>query len=387
MVGKGDVAALLGMPGPWADDHREPSHIYTCKIGGLPDWPFSAKPPLLPPDLLLCSACGTKLCLVAQVYAPVWTADLKVEDRALLVFGCLVPECGNTPLSWRAVRIQRLGSDTESCSVTQEPEPSAPALVPVPVSKPNWLDDETDDEDMDLQALGQAFLQAGSQASHSSTKQTNHRQPETAAKPLPLIPSSPDVDMDTPVLPCFYLYTVEEPSRSDVTSMCANYSALSIKQKQSNDDDDHEKGESWEGEVYEYDKALTADRIYLKFKKRLDANPKQCFRYLYGGKPLLATADVEDPGTCKLCGCSRHYEMQLMPPLIYFLNEAADDRQKHALGNWDLMTLLVYTCSKSCSGTFNNEERTTGGWILAEEAAIVQFEKPLHESGSNELLL
>ena len=74
------------------------------------------------------------------------------------------------------------------------------------------------------------------------------------------------------VLPCFYVYPQNEslPSQgSQAASALESIDQIEVSSRE----------EVWEGEEYEHDRALSADRTFLKFKKRLDCVPEQCFRY------------------------------------------------------------------------------------------------------------
>lgn len=323
---------LLGMPGSWANDYREPSDPFTTKIGGIPDWPLPKY--AINTDLLRCATCSSSLSLVAQVYAP-----LSHHHRIIFIFGCVSPKCATV---WRVLRLQKL-ADMDSQHKQQ-----------VEVQNSNSWDDEDksqDEDDMSFEELAEALFQAGTLASSNSKSKSKKQQKKRQHKfhtssPYQEPTASEDVNnhYDVPVVPCFYIYTQEEPSMGGLSSVCSSYSSLSIKENGNSVEDNTQAEETWDKEQYEYDKALTADRTYLKFKKRLDAYPEQCFRYSYGGKPILAVADEINPGSCGLCGRPRQFEMQLMPPLLYFLQEALDDNQRQMVENWDWMTLLIYTC-------------------------------------------
>jgi pre-rRNA-processing protein TSR4 len=137
--------------------------------------------------------------------------------------------------------------------------------------------------------------------------------------------------------------------------------------------------ELWEGEEYEPDHSLSADRTYLKFKKKLDLNPEQCYRYCFGAQPLWAREVQQQPGPCAACGGPRVYEMQLMPPLLYFLQQAYKDLppSSYATHDWEWSTVIVFSCAQSCSQGAGDQAMIVGDqteWIAIKEATILQTE-------------
>lgn len=365
------VGVTLGLPGPWADSNYEPADHYSTKIGGLPDWPFPINTAIQ--ALLPCNTCGRNLSLISQVYAPISSKDLNVEERIIYIFGCMVPQCDSH--LWRALRVQKISSIEDSLPSCDDVDQTT--VSSLSITETNWHDDlwslqpreghgDEIDDDIDLEELGRALSEAAHVTS-TSKRQSNDNDSTRSSLPT----DQQAIDSKILVMPCFYIYTQEEKFVRNVASENSKYPLLSIKVYEGNSED-HSNDETYEEEKYEYDKALHADRTYLKFKKRVDEHPEQCFRYSYGGKPLLASGGPVDPGLCRFCGELRHYEMQLMPPLIYFLQEATDDPGRTSLEKFDWMTLVVFTCSKSC--LLSSYSGGCEDWTIAEEEVVVQFE-------------
>ncbi|ONM52418.1 programmed cell death 2 C-terminal domain-containing protein [Zea mays] len=96
------------------------------------------------------------------------------------------------------------------------------------------------------------------------------------------------ISVTTTVLPCFtYIMIIGNELYGGKGTVGSNISELVLDKEAMDAANDEE--ERWEGE-----------------------------KYSYGGKLLLATTKLQDPGTCRLCGSPRQYELQLMSSLSTF---------------------------------------------------------------------
>lgn len=84
------------------------------------------------------------------------------------------------------------------------------------------------------------------------------------------------------------------------------------------------------------------DKVFAKFKKRIEFYPDQVVRYSRGGDPLFIAKEPlpSNIPNCEYCGGPRQFEFQIMPQMLSELKE-------HDL-DWGV--LLVYTCKESCIG-------------------------------------
>ncbi|KAL3700015.1 hypothetical protein R1sor_018037 [Riccia sorocarpa] len=402
-------AVLLGLPGAWAYESNESADHYTTKVGGQPDWPETLMP-LIKSDQMRCGACGGYLCLVTQVHAPLTADGLNYPERTLYILGCPAQGCGISQTSWRTIRVQKNGledaaPELESSVDRPESNDSSGSGVPDPVDS-EWggtssRQDETDRtqgddwwgsnpwdglpteessyevDSMNLQELQSSLTEAARVAATGSVAQNNG---DTGRMNPGSVERRNANRICLPVLSCFYIYTQAELTGvGPSTSGHSQEGLQSLGENEVPGDGGEDVGETWGSEDYEPDQALCADRTYLKFKKKLDHHPEQCFRYSFDGRPLYATDDRRGPAVCAACGGPRVFEMQLMPPLLYYLQQAHRDLPPSSYGpeDWEWHTILVFSCAQSCVQEEAQQLTVLGektDWSFVLEATILQQE-------------
>ncbi|OWR45352.1 pcdc2/rp-8 [Danaus plexippus plexippus] len=100
-----------------------------------------------------------------------------------------------------------------------------------------------------------------------------------------------------------------------------------------------------EKELEQYTGSVPEDKVFNKFSKRIARHPDQVLRYDRAGIPLWITmnsGNLPIPN-CKYCNGERHFEFQIMPQLLNFINVGIE------FNSIDWGVLAVYTCRESCN--------------------------------------
>lgn len=108
----------------------------------------------------------------------------------------------------------------------------------------------------------------------------------------------------------------------------------------------------------------------------------------WGGTPLWPKKQKPIPGLCIRCGAQQVFEMQILAPLMHFLEETCtwmlDDDQDcfnqievamQVLSNWQWLTVAVFSCSNECQATASDTGMQAGKSIWLEQTVMMASEE------------
>lgn len=308
------------------------SSPYVSKVGGPPasfdDTPVNAGD---------CNDCGTALCLVAQIYAPLDFA------RSVLIFGCNNADCKHKSSgAWRVLRLQNC-LDTDPWGENN----GKSAVVESDTTVATVSNDDFEDDLEALLAIRDATVsnRKAEESKPSSGPLKKRSEKMSASSNI-----SSSHDQWKPLL----LEVMDEPAK------CEDSATRRIEKKYKHLVVDplhgytfgEKVGDSGEGGKkggsIAPDTLKTNDEM-VDFHMRLLRAPRQCVRYGYGTAPLWPDRPNPDftVPKCEWCGEQRQFELQLTPALLSLGNDA---------DTMDWSTILVYSCQKSCDGGGGNVE-------------------------------
>ncbi|KAL6040787.1 Programmed cell death protein 2 [Balamuthia mandrillaris] len=355
------------------------------KVGGKPVW-------LIPKDVpsseqLQCPHCEAPMPLLLQVYAPLSHED--TYHRFLYVFACKDGACHQRLPngSFKVLRCQLPKDNPYYLPVLPSPSPSSPSQQQKPNKEKEKEETDTESEcEEDDDAPRYRFVPpstfttciicgAGApkrcgkcKAAHycSRAHQVLHW-PQHKLQCASLDANTKQQDANNiskeeeeeeeqhPALwPEFEIVTEAEGPPTETEKALSEkelkerYGAIPIVHPQGKDDPDAD-----------FEMKYQADGSFVKFQQRISRDPDQCLRYYADptktealwvsntGRPSSST----DIPPCARCGASCSLEFQVMPQLLHFLDveKVASLAPGEATPSVNWGTLLIYTCSRSCS--------------------------------------
>lgn len=378
-----EVVAYLGCP---TESNRDAGNVvvdeFASVVGGKPalghfgaPWPGE--------EALACSFCLQPLMFVAQVYAPV----VENQVRTLYIFGCNAPQCTRRLESWRIFRCQRImqasnggtAGKLDKSSATEKSETSSSVFES---PKEAW----GESVELGLDDLEQLLNEKDANAKKKKKKKNKKKKAEHDG----LVGQDPPMGESSTVKQAhaqglgekqspltlksqggLLLEVYEEPIEPLASTKADNHIEELLKryneeQAQLGEEQipiAHNETANEEGgdETAEEDEErassgnrneLEENDLVMDFKNRIEREPSQCLRYAYQSQPLSAVSPTilksiwQTVPICETCGAQRAFELQLMPAVLWHLQEQQLS-DVHGL-EMDWSTVLIFSCSQSC---------------------------------------
>lgn len=384
----GDAQIWLGDIGrPLPEEEQLDLHL--SRLGGDPVWLRAPEEQQAP----TCSRCGRHFGFLGQLNGGYDASHCRV----LYLFACLTPSCGSDDRSWCVLRdlstLPRQRSTVSSAALPSAAAASTLGRRPALAASAEWGVDAGVDDEIEALLRARDSRSATGPAAGGTAGRASEVANATAgagaeggsaaaegaagegevgeeAEPLAMLrgkkslrtrpasaPEEGPSAAEAPSFPAFALEIYEEPAalpksgekelellarywQSELAAEDASAEAVAhaVNHELPAVDDEDVVGDTW----------------FLKLQRRLERSPAQVVRYSWGGKPLWISEPPEEsnnsawPPPCRRCGGPRRFELQLMPTLLYEVRRRCPEQVGDSEIEWG--TVLVYTCSRDCSG-------------------------------------
>ncbi|KAK8799562.1 hypothetical protein WA158_006111 [Blastocystis sp. Blastoise] len=307
----------------------------SSKIGGKPVW----LDPEHVPDALFCKNCKSPLMLLAQCYLPLDDQE-ECYHRCIYVFICSKEDCIShgecVALRCQLPHDNKYYKSDNSSDVSDKSDPSSPLYW-----KNNLCNYCNQKSSITCEKCNKRFYCSKEHKIHDMLCGHMYECENKPKKPI-------QASYVYQILPELEVYLddeteyIDEEKEKEIEKEYNQY----LKQ-----DDEFDSSVATDIDIKEvFKKSAMKDPYIYKFMNRVKYAKQQIMRiYQWNNSSILWVShnnllDEQNIPPCPLCGAPRKCEIQIMPQIIYTLEQQG----KH-IPSIDFGVINIYTCSESCS--------------------------------------